>query len=144
MPNTKNFTKALLILFVLLAIPLTIQVARRNDLISKADGLDLSVQAIPSSREIAVGTSGTFQLELNVPSLNIKNQTPVFLSFSDLPAGVTLSSQPLGATPSNYFQKSHLFNVMVDSTAKAGKYTVEVIASDLKNQHKTAFSFIVK
>lgn len=144
MPKAKNFANIILVLFVLFSIPLTIQVAQRSNLASRAAGLDLSVAVTPNSGEIASGGSLVFQLELNVPSQNIKNKIPVLLQFNGLPEGVSLNPRPLGATPSNYFQKIHSFNVVVDSITKAGKYNIEVIASDLKRQQKTVFSIVVK
>lgn len=140
----KNLINAILILFILVSIPVTVLIARNANIGSKADTLAISVAVSPKTQEIVTGGSRSFELKLEVPERDINSQVPVLLKFSDLPTGLTLSPQPLGATFSNNYQKNHIFNVVVDPKTKPGTYPVEVVASDLKSQQKTSFSVTIK
>lgn len=140
----KNLINTILILFILVSIPVTVIIARNANIGSKADTLSLSVSVTPKAGQISAGGSHSFDLELGVPDSDVKSKVPVLLKFSDLPSGLTMLPQPLGATPSNGYQKHHTFNVLVDPKVIPGTYHVEVVASDLKYQQKTSFDVVVK
>jgi hypothetical protein len=142
--RAKNLINSILVLFILVSIPATVLIARNANIGSKADTLTLSVAVTPKSQEIVRGGSRSFQLDLSVPDRDVKSSVPVLLKFAELPTGISLNPQPLGATLSNHYQKNHIFNVVVDRKTAVGTYEIEVVVSDLKTQQKTSFSVVVK
>lgn len=144
MPTAKKILNLALLLFILFSIPVTVFIAKRANLNSSASGLALSLSVTPASQAITKTSSAAFVLNLNFSESRVSANNPILLHFSDLPEGVALQPQPLGATPSNNFQKTHHFNVVTGSNAALGTYKVEITATDMVTTQKTSFSFTVR
>lgn len=144
MPNLKKFLNLALIIFILVSIPITAFVARQANLSSNASTNNFSIQVTPGSQIIKKGESASFKLDLTFPDATIANKELVLLEFRGLPTGVSLQNQPIGATPSNNYQKVHIFTAQASNTIKEGEYEVRVISSTLKRTQSTAFKIVVK
>ena len=145
MPTAKKLVNTALVLFILFSIPVTVLVARRSsNLASRASGEVLSLQISPSTRSLNRGSSSSFTLSLDFPDLFTKTSSSVLLHFDQLPPGVSIHNQPLGATPSNNYQKVHIFTVVADPTAAIGTYKIGISASDLSRTETTSFSLEIK
>ncbi len=144
MSTAKKILNISLFLFILFSIPVTVFIAKRANLNSSASSLALSASVSPSTQAITKSSSGSFVLTLNFSNSHLTSGNGILLHFSDLPEGVALQPQPIGATPSNNFQKIHYFNVVTGSNAKAGTYKVDITATDMITTQKTSFSFTIK
>lgn len=144
MAPKRNFATIALLLFVLVSIPVTVIIARRANLGSSASSSAFAFGVTPPSQSLARGESYAYTLEFNFSDGYKSAPRDILLHFSDLPTGVTMTPQPIGATKSNNYQSLHKFNLVVSPSASAGEHSIRVEATDLSTSHETNFTLNIQ